>query len=247
MHADPTTPSGALGSVLAIVVGAGAGQRMGGQPKALTEVLGRPLVSYSLEALDAWGEVGHVVAVLPADWLADGRRLVESVVRSKPVMVCAGGATRRASVRAGLAAADTGAPLTLVHDAARPNLTREMLSRGIAAGRATGAAVAAIPAQDTVKEVGPGGAVLRTLDRARLYQAQTPQVFATAALLRAHDEAPPALELDDASLLEAIGHPVHVFEGDPLNIKVTTQSDLALIEAALRARASGPARAAEPA
>ena len=239
MQTDPAQASDAGDSVLAIVVGAGAGHRMGGQPKAFIEVLGQPLVSYSLKALDEWDEVSHIVAVLPADWLLDGRRLVESVVRSKPVTVCAGGATRRASVRSGLEAAASRAPWTLVHDAARPNLTQDLLSRGIATARATGAATAAVPAQDTVKEVGPGGAVLRTLDRAKLYQTQTPQVFATGALVRAHDEAPVGLELDDSSLLEAIGYPVYVFEGDPRNIKITTQSDLAVLEAMLRARAPG--------
>ncbi len=245
MRSNPPAASDAGDRVLAIVVGAGAGQRMGGQPKALIEVLGQPLVSYSLSALDGWDEVGRIVVVLPANCVSDGRRLVESVVQSKPVIVCAGGATRRASVRAGLDATARDEPWTLVHDAARPNLTQGLLSRGIAAARATGAATAAIPSQDTVKEVGPGGAVVRTLDRAALYQTQTPQIFATSALVRAHDEAPAGVALDDSSLLEAIGFPVHVFEGDPQNMKVTTQSDLPVVEAILRARKRDPSPVTE--
>jgi 2-C-methyl-D-erythritol 4-phosphate cytidylyltransferase len=209
---------------------------MGGEPKAFIEILGRPMLSHSLDALDRCEDVTRVVVVLPADRLSEGRALAESAVSSKPISVCAGGATRRASVLAGLEATDAVEPWTLVHDAARPCLTENLISAGLQTARATGAVTAAIPSQDTVKEVGPGGAVLRTLDRSTLYMTQTPQVFATEALKHAHREAPPEMLLDDASLLEVVGYPVHVYEGDPLNIKVTTAADLRIVESILQSR-----------
>ena len=236
MTSTSSSAPGAAEGALAIVVAAGAGERMGGEPKAFVEVLGRPMVSYPLEALDRCEEVAQVVLVLPQDRFVEGRELAEAAVQSKQVLVCAGGATRRASVLAGLEAVAETHEWTVVHDAARPCLTKELVSRGLEVARATGAATAAVLAQDTVKEVGPGGAVLRTLDRSKLYMTQTPQVFATRALRRAHAEAPSTLLLDDASLLEAVGYPVHVYEGDPTNIKVTTPADLQVVESVLRNR-----------
>ena len=221
---------------MAIVVAAGSGERMGGEPKAFIEVLGRPMVTYSLEVLDRSRAVSQIVVVVSADRIPEARRVAASAVTSKPVTVCAGGPTRRASVLAGLEAIEEREPWTLVQDAARPCLTEDLVARGLAAGRATGAATAAIQSRDTIKEVGLGGAVLRTLDRSKLYQSQTPQVFATETLVRAHREAPVDLLLDDGSLLEAIGFPVHVYEGDPRNLKVTTPADLELVEEVLRKR-----------
>ena len=177
-----------------------------------------------------------MTVVVPSDRILEARKIAESVVTSKLVTVCGGGSTRRASVLAGLEAVEERELWTLVQDAARPCLTAELVARGLEAGRGTGAATAAIQSRDTIKEVGPGGVVLRTLDRSKLYQSQTPQVFATETLIRAHREAPPDLLLDDGSLLEAIGFPVHVYEGDPRNLKVTTPADLELVEAVLRKR-----------
>lgn len=224
------------GDAVGIVVAAGSGERMGGEPKAFIEVLGRPMIMYSLEVLDRSPGVGQIVVVVPADRILEARKIAESVVTSKLVTVCGGGSTRRASVLAGLEAVEERELWTLVQDAARPCLTAELVARGLEAGRGTGAATAAIQSRDTIKEVGSGGVVLRTLDRSKLYQSQTPQVFATETLIRAHREAPPDLLLDDGSLLEAIGFPVHVYEGDPRNLKVTTPADLELVEAVLRKR-----------
>ena len=220
---------------VAVLVAAGSGQRMGGVPKAFTPLLGRPLISYSLRALEETPQVDAVVLVLPVAAGKAGRELVGSLGLRKVVEICPGGATRRDSVSSGLRAAPTST-WTLVHDGARPCVTPDLFAKGLEVARAAGAAIAAVPVQDTVKEVGPGGAVLRTLDRSHLYAVQTPQVFATRSLLQAHEEAPPDLLLDDASLFEALGWPVHVYAGDPLNIKVTTQGDLALAEAVLRNR-----------
>ncbi len=204
------------------------------------------MVTYSLEVLDLSEGIGQIVVVVPANRIREARGVAESVVISKPVTVCAGGSTRRASVLAGLDVVEEREPWTLVQDAARPCLTEKLVARGLEAGHATGAATAAIQSRDTIKEVGPGGAVVGTLDRSRLYQSQTPQVFATEVLIRAHREAPPDLLLDDGSLLEAIGFPVHVYEGDPRNLKVTTPADLELVEAVLRNRVGDQGQAPRP-
>ena len=153
--------------------------------------------------------------------------------------MCAGGATRRASVLAGLQAAPDN-EITLVHDGARPCVTPELVARGIEAAQEHGAAIPAVPVQDTIKEAGQGGLIVNTLDRSMLYAAQTPQVFPTDMLKRAHAEASADLLLDDASLFEALGWPVHIFEGDPSNLKVTTPIDVAFAEAVLRRRGVEP-------
>lgn len=220
---------------VAIVVAAGSGQRMGGTPKAFLPVLGLPLIAHPLHALQDVLEIAAIVLVLPEGLLDRGRALALELGAGKVVSVCAGGATRRDSVRAGLSAAPHSR-WTVVHDGARPCLTPMLVLQGLDAARGTGAAIAAVPLQDTIKEVGPGGGVVRTLERSRLYAAQTPQVFATELLRRAHDEAPPGPFTDDASLFEALGWPVHVYPGDPANIKVTTPDDVILAEAILRKR-----------
>ena len=123
--------------------------------------------------------------------------------------------------------------------ARRPCVTTELIARGVVAAREHGAAVPAVPVQDTIKERGQDGRVVATPDRSRLYAAQTPQAFRIDLLNRAHAEAPADLVLDDASLVEALGEPVHIFEGDPGNIKVTTPIDVAVAEAVLRHRGIG--------
>ena len=223
-------------TVTAIIVAAGSGERMGGVQKAFQPLLGRAMVAYSLRAMENSPEIGRVVLVVAADSVTKAESLVVSMNLCKVAAVCAGGDTRRASVHAGLEAAPDSA-FTLIHDGARPCVTPELVARGVASAQGHGgAAIPAVPAQDTIKEIGQGGRVIRTPDRSALYAAQTPQVFPTALLTRAHAEAAPDLVLDDASLFEALGWPVHIFEGDPANIKVTTPIDLAFAEAVLRRR-----------
>ena len=223
------------GPVVAIIVAAGAGERMGGVQKAFTPLLGRMMIAYSLQAMEDTDDVDHIVAVVASDGVGAAEDLIALMNLGKVSAVCAGGATRRDSVLAGLRASSPS-ELTVVHDGARPCITPDLVARGIAAARATGAAIPAVAVNDTIKEVGPGGLIVRTPERSRLYAAQTPQVFATELLRKAHAEAPADLLLDDASLFESLGWPVHVFEGDASNLKVTRPIDIALAEAVLRER-----------
>ena len=229
----------ASGPVTGIIVAAGSGERMGGVQKAFAPLLGRMMVSYSLRAMEDTSELTNIVLVVASESVQKGESLVSSMGLCKVAAVCAGGATRRASVLAGLQAAPDN-EITLVHDGARPCVTPELVARGIEAAQEHGAAIPAVPVQDTIKEAGQGGLIVNTLDRSMLYAAQTPQVFPTDLLKRAHAEAPADLLLDDASLFEALGWPVHIFEGDPSNLKITTPIDLAFAEAVLRRRGVEP-------
>jgi 2-C-methyl-D-erythritol 4-phosphate cytidylyltransferase len=206
-------------SVVGIVPAGGSGERLGAdRPKAFVVCAGRPLIDWSLEVLEAVCD--RVVVAAPADWLRPG--WVE------------GGPSRSASVRNALAAVPE-ARTAVVHDAARPLVTRELVEACVGALMGVDGAIAAAPVTDTVKEAYPDGTVLRTLDRSRLWAVQTPQVFRAESLRRALDvdDAVLAAATDDASLVEAAGGTIRLVEAPPGNFKVTTEGDLARAEAAL--------------
>jgi 2-C-methyl-D-erythritol 4-phosphate cytidylyltransferase len=213
---------------VALLVAAGSGERLGaGRPKAFASLAGRPMLEWSLDAIRAAGIEETVVAVPPGHH-------VEGVI------VVAGGATRSASVRAALAAAPPGD--VVVHDAARPLVTPAHFEATLAALAHADCAIAAAPVTDTVKEAGPDGRVVATLDRSRLWAIQTPQAFRRAALERALavDDAVLAQATDDAWLVERAGGSVRVVESTPANLKVTTPFDLRLAEHLLADRLPRP-------
>ena len=212
-------------AVVGIVPAAGRGERLGGEvPKAFVVCAGRPLIEWSLGVLAASCD-RVVVAVPPGfDTGPDPETGADRVT---------GGDTRSESVRSALSAAPE-ATVVVVHDAARPLVTRQLVESCIAAvGEGFDGAVAARPVSDTIKEVADDGRVVRTLDRSRLWSIQTPQAFAADALRRALAEGDLAAATDDASLVEAAGGVVRVVEAPPENFKVTTQVDLALAETLL--------------
>lgn len=221
-------------SVAAIVVAAGRGLRAGGDlPKQYRHVLGEPVIRSSLAALAGHGGIHAVQPVIHVDDDALFRAAVGDLDLLPPV---AGGASRQASVRAGLEALEAHRPdLVLVHDAARPFLSNALITRSIDAARRTGAAVPVIAVADTVKTVDAGGFVTGTIDRAHLRLVQTPQAFGFAALLAAHRRAKAAGRnefTDDAQLAEWAGLRVSTFEGEAANVKLTTEDDFARAEAA---------------
>ena len=196
-------------SVVGIVPAAGAGERLGADvPKAFAVLGGRPMVEWSLEVLREVCD--RVVVAVPAD-------------RVEPPDFVAGGTTRSQSVRNALDAAPE-ASICVVHDAARPMVTADLVRRCLDALEGVDGVIAAVPVTDTVKEVEDGD-VVRTPDRGRLWAAQTPQVFRADALRRAAGEA-----TDDASLVEAMGGRVRVVEGIRENFKVTTPLDARVAE-----------------
>lgn len=219
---------------VALIVAAGRGERLGsGRPKALVTVAGRPMLQWSVDALRGVAEVEQIVVALPADALAHA---------PAGTIAVAGGAVRSESVRAALAALPGGDPV-IVHDAARPLARTELFAGALAELARSGvdAVIAAAPAADTIKEVGTDGrAVLRTLDRSRLWMVQTPQVFRREALedqlLHASAELL-AAATDDAWLIERAGGSVRVLPAPPENFKITTVLDLRLAELLLTERA----------
>ncbi len=213
----------------AIIVAAGSGTRMAGADKLFTEVAGQPLLAHAIAPFQECASIERIVLVMAPLNLKRGRDLVERYGFTKATALVKGGERRQDSVRLGLEALG-GCDYVAVHDGARPLVTPELIARGLEAARETGAAAPAIPIADTVKEAGPNGIVLRTLDRSRLWAVQTPQVFRYELLLRAHREIT-ADVTDDAAMVEALGEPVRLFEGSRANIKVTTVEDLTLIEA----------------
>lgn len=214
-------------SVAAIVVAAGSGQRFGDRKQFCT-VAGSSIAAHAIAA--ARTVASEVVLVVPADAL-DADHGADVVV--------AGGSTRSASVRAGLAAVDEGAAVIVVHDAARPLASPLLFGRVVAAVTAADGTDGAIPGlavTDTLKQLAPGPerVVVATLDRASVVAVQTPQAFRADALRRAHADGAEAT--DDAALVEALGGRVLVVDGEPGNLKLTTREDLDVITAALEAR-----------
>jgi len=224
-------------AVAAIVVAAGRGERAGGEiPKQYQLLHGEPVLRQTLAQFSAHPRVDLVQPVIHRDDVARFAAVSAGLRLQAPVF---GGATRQASVHAGLEALVSNAPrIVLVHDAARPFLSTDLISRAIDAG-ANGAAIPAMPLTDTVKAVDATGRVVETLDRAILRTVQTPQAFAFAPLLAAHRKA--AAEgyndfPDDAALAEWTGLAVTVFAGESGNIKLTTAEDFARAQAARQAQ-----------
>jgi 2-C-methyl-D-erythritol 4-phosphate cytidylyltransferase len=210
-------------SVVGIVPAGGSGERLGAdRPKAFVACAGKPLVEWSLEALRPVCE--RVVVAVPA-----GFERAPDRVR--------GGESRSASVRNALRAAPE-ATVAVVHDAARPLVTTELVERCLERLGDADGAIAAARMTDTVKEADRDGRVLRTLDRTGLWAIQTPQVFKAPSLRGAleRDETAVAAASDDSSLVEDAGGVVLVVEAPPANIKVTTPLDLRLAEELLLAR-----------
>jgi len=218
----------------AIVVAAGRGKRLGGKgDKAFVNVAGRPLLLYSLLALESAPDVERTIVVVRRGAIRRCQALVKRFALRKVEAVVAGGRRRQDSVRNGLRfAGESG--YVLVHDAARPFLSPRLVSRTMAECRRTGAAIAAEPASDTVKKV-KRGRVTATVPRETLWLAQTPQAFRRELLERAFSKWPDRLDAtDDAALLERAGIRVAVVPGDPFNIKITYPVDIVLAEALLK-------------
>ena len=214
--------------VAAIVVAAGRGERAGGGvPKQYRPIAGEPIIRPTLRAFLEHPRIDVVQPVIGSGDADDYDRATAGLKNLRtPVM---GGATRQASVRAGLEAlVPAAADLVLIHDAARPFLTPGLIDRAVMAGKSTGAAVPGIAITDTVKAIDAGARVAETLDRARLRMVQTPQAFAFGLIVEAHRRAAAAgLDsfTDDAALAEWAGHPVSVFDGEAGNVKLTTAED----------------------
>jgi len=216
-------------SVWAILAAAGSGERLGlDRPKAFAPLNDRPLIAESLERLDASEWIEGIVVAAPSEWEEPCILVAEEVAAGKVAKVVTGGPTRSESVRAALAEVPEEASLVLVHDAARPLVTEEIIER-VVTGFSEGwdGVVPALPVVDTVKWV-DGETITETLVRDGLVFAQTPQAFVASVLRDALSEDL-ALASDCASLVEARGGRVRVVPGDHRLLKVTEPADLELV------------------
>lgn len=214
-------------SVGVIIVAAGRGQRLGGHtPKQLLDLGGRSMLQRSVAAFDSRPSTAALVIVMPSDLVASSAALVGPTVR--PCIVVAGGERRQDSVRAGLLALPATCDTVLIHDAARPFASGDLIDRVIVATERTGAAVPATPARDTVKRVDAGSVVVReSIPRQEIWLAQTPQGFRRELLDKIVVNGDPTREAtDEAMLAEQAGHPVEVVLGEEGNMKITTPEDL---------------------
>jgi 2-C-methyl-D-erythritol 4-phosphate cytidylyltransferase len=227
----------------AVVVAGGLGERFGdARGKQLARVAGLPVLAHTLRAFQRCGAVDAVVVVTHPDRVEAYRvEAVEAAGVAKVIAVVPGGATRRASVAAGLAALPEGCTAVAVHDGARAAVTPDTIAATFAALQADPSidgVVIGYHALDTIKEADDDGRVVSTPDRSRLWVAQTPQTFRLRSLLEAHERA--ALEgfeaTDDSALVERFGGVVAMLEGPRWNIKVTVPEDIAVLEALLCTR-----------
>lgn len=232
MSSNPPTPE----RVAVIVAAAGESRRMAGIDKIFTPLQGKPLLAHSVDIFERSPAVVSIVLVLRSDLHPQAQLLVRQQGWTKVIGIAGGGARRQDSVRNGLALL-SNVDWIAVHDGARPCLDAAILSRGLAAVRETGAAIAAIPAKDTIKVVGAGNLVESTPNRETLWQVQTPQIF-RASLLRAAYASLTSDVTDDAMLVERLGHKIKVFMGSYENLKVTTPEDLTVASVFLARRSS---------
>lgn len=224
----------------AIIVAAGSGVRLGSNvPKAFVKLAGRTMLSYSLATIRQVGSIDEVVITIPEGFETAARAEVAAARLAIPVKITPGGVERQDSVRIALELTSAESELVIVHDAARPLATPEIFEACLTAAMRTGAAIAAIPVSDTLKRVADT-AITATIARANLWQAQTPQAFRRNVLIAAHHRAisEKVVATDDADLVERTGARVEVVEASTSNIKITTPSDLAIVEAIITARSS---------
>ena len=224
---------------VAIIVAAGRGSRMGGgRAKQFREISGIPIIIHTLRRFEQCSTVGETTVVLPEAEREEFLSLSETYGLRKLARAVAGGETRALSVWNGLQSlgAVGDVEVVAVHDGVRPFVTPEEIDRVVREAEESGAAILAAPAVETIKEA-EGGRVLRTHERSRLWNAQTPQCFRLELLRRAYAKAlaeGAADATDCSALVERLGATVRIVEGGPHNIKVTTPRDFALAEILLK-------------
>jgi 2-C-methyl-D-erythritol 4-phosphate cytidylyltransferase len=208
-----------------VIVAAGTSQRMAGINKLFASLRGKPLLAWSVDTCQRHNLIQQIVLVLNNKDLARGQKLKEERGWSK-VTLCPGGARRQDSVREGLRHM-SGCDWVIIHDGARPFLTPDLIEDGLKIVEDIGAAIAAVPVKDTIKLVADERLIGKTLQRDRLWAAQTPQIFSFDMITKAYENLNMEVT-DDATAVEHLGYKVKLYMGDYKNIKVTTAEDLAL-------------------
>lgn len=225
--------------VTAIIVAAGEGTRIGGQvPKSFLPIGGRPLVLRTLDRFFSAEGVENVILVVADDQLRQSQTLIQGDpnLSHREWVLQAGGASRQESVRRGLEKLDSDCEIVAIHDGARPFVSSSLIKRCCDEAYRIGAVVTGVPVRNTIKVVSDEYWVQSTPARNTLWEVQTPQVFRKDLIVKAYDWGlRQAIEAtDDAMLVERIGQPVFLLEGERTNIKITVPEDILLAEALLR-------------
>ena len=219
----------------AIIVAAGSGTRFNSEiPKQFHEINGQSVLAHTIEKFEAAPSVHCIVLVLASDLAAS----FDDSAYGKIIHVVPGGSTRARSVCNGLEMVPLDTEIVVVHDGARPLITVDEIERTIAKAKETGAACLVAQVTDTIKSVS-GEEIADTLDRSKLRRALTPQAFRTELLKKAFEDSDLNLDVnesitDECYLVEKLGHPIAIVEGNSRNIKITTQDDLEIVNAFLK-------------
>jgi 2-C-methyl-D-erythritol 4-phosphate cytidylyltransferase len=211
-----------------IIAAAGQSLRMNGVDKIMASLGGKPVLAWSIEAFQECPVVDRIVLVNSEQNKEPVQCLVVNQKWSKVADICTGGKRRQDSVAAGLRLL-ADCEWIIIHDGARPLLSRDLIERGLEAARETGAAAAAVPVTDTIKLAGEDRTVIETPPRQNLWAVQTPQIFRAAIIKEAYRQARGDVT-DDATLVEQTGSQVKLYMGSYDNIKITTPRDLAIAE-----------------
>ncbi len=211
--------------VSAIIPAAGSGERFG-EEKQFKLLSGRPLFFHTLKLFLQSDYIDEIIVAVPSANVDSTHRDVLSMSAGKPVKVVAGGTRRQDSVKNGIDVSDSDSTLVCIHDAARPFVTENLIQRSISACEFADGAVVGIPSKDTVK-FSENGLVKETLDREKIWLAQTPQCFHKNKLLQAlyYAETENLTGTDESALMEAMGFSIKLVEGDSNNFKITTKDD----------------------
>ncbi len=225
--------------VTAIIPAAGSGKRINVK-KQFMEINGQPVLSVTVSAFDKCQSIDDVIVVVARGDVELTKRLLKDFKKVRSVVE--GGVERQDSVYNGLREViqDSDDDIVVVHDAARPLVTKEIIAKAVMEAKASKAAVVGVPVKDTVKTVSSENVILETLDRASIWQVQTPQAFRASIIKEAYERAQRIKyrATDDSKLVERMGIPVKMVMGSYENIKITTTEDVAIAEAILKGRGS---------
>ena len=218
-------------TVSAVILAAGSSTRMG-VPKQFLLLQGQPLLTYTLLAFQACDSVQEIVVVARLEDVEKIQEIAQTKNITKLTKVVEGGSSRRESARCGVQVCNSESEYVAVHDGARPLITPQIIKEVIAAAKEYGAAAAAVPTKDTIKQVDANGFVVNTPPRETLWNVQTPQIFKRDLYLQALDNCEKTnIEVtDDCQMVELLGHTIKLVEGSYTNIKVTTPEDIKIAE-----------------
>jgi 2-C-methyl-D-erythritol 4-phosphate cytidylyltransferase len=223
--------------VTAVIPAAGDGKRMNSK-KQFLELNGRPVLDTTVSVFDECQSIDDIIVVVAKEDIGLTKDLLKE--RKKVKSIVAGGAERQDSVYNGIEAIipESEEDIVVIHDAARPLITKDIISRAVTEAKVSKAVVVGIPSKDTVKTVSPENIIMETLDRASIWLVQTPQVFHYSVIKQAYERAQRIKykATDDSKLVERMGISVKMIMGSYENIKITTKEDLAIAEAMLKGR-----------